>query len=161
MSAMIPFRPRADILAFDRRFGRGLIDDLFDGNAWGGFPRVDVKDAGDHLEVIAEVPGASPDNIEVTVDGGVLTIAAHGAEEKQSDRNGYVWRERRSSALRRQFRLPEGAAADGVDATLADGLLTVNVKKAAAPEPVKVAIKSGEAKAALPEETPGETPAAS
>ncbi|MFZ0218310.1 MAG: Hsp20/alpha crystallin family protein [Candidatus Dormiibacterota bacterium] len=156
MSAMIPFRPFADIFAFDRRVGSVL-----DGSVWGGFPRVDVRDGGDHLEVIAEVPGVSPENIEVTVDRGVLTIAAQGSASTQTDRNGYVWRERRSTGLRRQFRLPEGASADGVEASLENGLLTVSVRKVAAPEPVKVAIKSGETSAALPEQTSETQPAAS
>ncbi|MGH7910642.1 MAG: Hsp20/alpha crystallin family protein [Candidatus Dormibacteraceae bacterium] len=156
MTAMIPFRPFADMLSsYDRRFNA-----VFDAGSWIGFPRVDLKDAPDHLALIAEVPGMTPENVEVTVDGDVLTISARGDEQKSETKDGYVWRERRRQSLRRAFRLPQGTGADQVEATLENGLLTVTVQKAQAPAPARIAIKSGKADAA-PSEVAVETPAAS
>ncbi|MBO0701525.1 MAG: Hsp20/alpha crystallin family protein [Candidatus Dormibacteraeota bacterium] len=151
MSAMIPFRPFADILTLDRRLGS-----VFDG-AWTGFPRVDVKDAEDHLEIVAEVPGVKAENVEVTVENGVLSIAAKADQTQSEDRNGYVWRERRQQSLQRAFRLPRGTAPEQVEASLENGLLTVSIKKAPAAAPAKIAVKSGPAE--LPAET--QAPAAS
>ena len=151
MTAMIPFRPFADILTLDRR-----LRPMFD-SAWGAFPRVDVKDAEDHLEIVAEVPGMKADNVEVTVENGVLTIAAKAGQEKSEDRDGYVWRERRQQSLQRSFRLPRSTTAEQVGASLENGLLTVSIQKTPAPAPAKIAVKSTAA------ETPAEAeaPAAS
>jgi HSP20 family protein len=151
MTAMIPFRPFADILTLDRR-----LSSVFD-SAWVGFPRVDVKEAEDHLEIVAEVPGISADNIEVTVENGVLTIAAKSGQQKSEDREGYVWRERRQQSLQRAFRLPRGTTSEQVGANLENGLLTVTIEKTPATAPAKITVKSGEAEA--PAET--EAPAAS
>lgn len=151
MTAMIPFRPFADILTFDRG-----LSSVFD-STWAGFPRVDVKDAEDHLEIVAELPGMKAEDVEVTVENGVLTIAAKGAQEKSEDRDGYVWRERRRQSLQRAFRLPRGTTAEQVEASLDSGLLTVTVQKAPAAAPAKIAVKSA------PKEIPAasEAPAAS
>lgn len=151
MTAMIPFRPFADILTLDRRLGS-----VFD-NPWVGFPRVDVKDAEDHLEIVAEVPGMKAENVEVTVENGVLTIAARADQQKSEDRDGYVLRERRQQSLQRSFRLPRGTTAEQVEASLENGLLTVSIQKTAAAAPARIAVKSGAAE--TPAET--ETPAAS
>lgn len=151
MTAMIPFRPFADILSLDRRLGS-----VFDGG-WAGVPRVDVKDAEDHLEIVAEVPGMKPEDVEVTVENGVLSIAAKLDDEKSGDRDGYVWRERRRQSLQRSFRLPRGTTAEQVEASLENGLLTVSIQKTPAAAPAKIAVKSGQKE--IPAETEG--PAAS
>ena len=136
MTAMIPFRPFADILTLDRRLGS-----MFDGG-WTAFPRVDVKDAEDHLEIVAELPGVKAENVEVTVENGVLTMAARAGQEKSEDRDGYVWRERRQQSFQRSFRLPRGTAAEQVEASLENGLLTVSIQKTPAPAPARIAVKS-------------------
>lgn len=151
MTAMIPFRPFGDILTLDRR-----LSSVFD-SAWAGFPRVDVKDAEDRLEIVAELPGMKPDDVEVTVENGVLSIAARTAQDKSEDRNGYVWRERRQQSLQRSFRLPRGTTAEQVEASLENGLLTVSIQKTPAAAPARIAVKG--AAAEIPAET--ETPAAS
>ena len=148
MTAMIPFRPFADILTLDRR-----LSSVFD-SGLAGFPRVDVKDAEDHLEIVAEVPGVKADNVEVTVENGVLTIAAKADEQKSEDRDGYVWRERRQQSLRRAFRLPRGTTAEQVGASLDDGLLTVTIEKTPAPAPAKIAVKSAHTEAPAESDAP-------
>ena len=148
MSAMIPFRPFADILTLDRRF-RPAFD-----SAWVGFPRVDVKDAEDHLEIVAEVPGITAGNVEVTVSNGVLTIAAKADQQKSEDRNGYVVRERRQQSLQRAFRLPRGTTPEQVGASLENGLLTVTIQKTPATAPAKIEVKSGQTEAPADIEAP-------
>lgn len=151
MTAMIPFRPFADILTLDRR-----LSSVFDGG-WATLPRVDVKDAEDHLEIVAEVPGMKPEDVEVTVENGVLSIAAKVAAEKSEDRDGYVWRERRQQSLQRSFRLPRGTTAEQVGASLENGLLTVSVQKAPAAAPAKIAVKSATAEVPAGTEAPAES----
>lgn len=138
MSALVPFRSFGDVINAERQFDRAFRGLFFDG--FQTAPSLDVRDTGDRLEVIAELPGFKPEDVEITVQDGILSISAKQGQESRADRNGYVWRERRSSTLRRQLRLPEGTAAEDVKATLENGLLTVSVPKASTPTPVRVPV---------------------
>lgn len=140
MSALIPFRPFAGLTDLDREFTRAFRG--LTGPAFPAAPRLDVREADGKLEVIAELPGFKEDEVQVTVDRDVLTIAAKHEQNAETDRDGYVWRERRASALRRQLRLPEGVKPEDVSASLADGLLTVTVPKANGSEPVRIPVTS-------------------
>jgi HSP20 family protein len=138
VNALVPFRPFAELLDFDQPFSRLFRDAaVAPARRW---PSIDVRDAGDKIEIVAELPGYQPDQVEVTVHEGVLTIAASRKDESNSDDRGYLWRERRSSSLYRRLRLPEGASAEKVEASLSEGLLTVSVPKGGEPSPVKVAV---------------------
>ena len=160
MSALVPFRPFADLLdlerEFDRRAGR-----FFGGpvRTWAVAPRMDVRDAGDRYEVVVEMPGYQPEDIDVSVEHGLLTITAKHAEatpEEGEKRNGYVWRERRTSSLRRQLRVPEGVRPDQISANVENGLLTVGLPKAAQKSATRIPVGSSPA---LSGEANGSTPA--
>ena len=160
MSALAPFRPFADLLAFDREFDR-MAGRFFGGpvRTWAAAPRMDVRDAGDHYEVVVEMPGYQPEDIDVSVDHGLLTITAKHAEatpEEGEKRNGYVWRERRTSSLRRQLRVPEGVRPDQIAANLENGLLTVGLPKTTQESAVRIPVGSTPA---LGGEANGSTPA--
>jgi HSP20 family protein len=141
VSALVPFRPFGELIDIERQFDRAFRG-FFDGVPT--VPSLDVRDAGDKLELIAEVPGFKPEDVEITVQDGVLSINATQGREVENDRNGYLWRERRSSSLRRRLRLPEGTAAEDVKATLENGLLTVTVPKSKAPAPYRVPVAGAE-----------------
>jgi HSP20 family protein len=160
VSALVPFRPFADLLAFDREFDR-MTGRFFGGpvRTWAVAPRMDVRDTGDHYEVVVEMPGFQPEDIDVSVDHGVLTITAKHAEatpEEGEKRNGYVWRERRTSSVRRQLRVPEGVRPDQIAANLENGLLTVGLPKTVQESAVRIPVGStpalgGEANRSTPE----------
>lgn len=160
MSALVPFRPFADLLAFDREFDR-MTGRFFGGpvRSWAVAPRMDVRDAGDHYEVVVEMPGFQPEDIDVSVDHSLLTITAKHAEatpEEGEKRNGYVWRERRTSSVRRQLRVPEGVRPDQIAANLENGLLTVGLPKTTQESAVRIPVGSTPA---LGGEANGSTPA--
>jgi HSP20 family protein len=85
---------------------------------------------GEHLVVKAEIPGVDPDrDIEVTVDEGMLTIAAQ-RRESTSEKSDQGYRsEFRYGSFLRQIRLPKGASADVVSATYKDGVLEIRLPK--------------------------------
>ena len=160
MSALVPFRPFADLVDLEREFDR-MTGRFFGGPArtWVAAPRMDVRDAGDHYEVVIEMPGYRPEDVDVSVEHGLLTITAKHAEatsgEGEPKRNGYVWRERRSSSLRRQLRVPEGVRPDQISANLENGLLTVGLPKTTQESAVKIPVASTPA---LNGEANGSTP---
>jgi HSP20 family protein len=139
VSSMMPFRPFAELMDMERELGRifrGMVDVP-------AGPSVDVRDAGDRVEVIADLPGIKPEDVEVTVDQGILTIEARREEEREEparEGEGYLWRERKAAVLRRQLRLPETVRPEDVRARLANGVLTISIPKTEGPRPVQVPV---------------------
>ena len=98
--------------------------------AWSGNgPAVDVREEENRYVVEAELPGMSEKDIEVKLDGSVLSISSKRQEEKEEEREGYLRRERRSSAFHRSFSLPTDVKSEAVDAEFKNGLLTIDLPK--------------------------------
>jgi HSP20 family protein len=92
-------------------------------------PRVDVRDTGKAVEVIAELPGMSEADVEVTVADGVLTIRGEKKAERETEKKGYVVRELSHGTTERVVLLPEGLDLDSAKATFKNGVLTVTIAK--------------------------------
>ena len=102
-------------------------DEPFFDEEWS--PAVDVKEDDKAYLVEADIPGVKPENIEVTLENGVLTIHGERKEERKEERDNYHRIERFSGAFSRRFTLPDAADADGVEADMADGVLKIRVPK--------------------------------
>ena len=72
--------------------------------AW--VPRVDIHEEKERFVVLADVPGVDPKDIDITAEGGVLTIRGERRQEKRATENGFERVER----VCRQFRSPLHAA---------------------------------------------------
>jgi HSP20 family protein len=100
-------------------------------------PAVDIRENADAYLLEAELPGYDEKNIEVQVDGGVLTIASKQEEKKERDvspaKEGehFVIRERRSASFSRSFKLPENADLEAISAEFKNGVLSLDIKKRA------------------------------
>lgn len=92
-------------------------------------PEVDVSDGDGKFVLKADLPGLSEDDIEVAVDGDVLTISGHKSETSEDKENDYCRRERRFGSFRRSFKLPEGVVGDKAKASFEKGVLTVTLPK--------------------------------
>ena len=77
------------------------------------------------------------DQINLTVDKDVLTIAADMNTEKKEEKESYLYSERRYGHMSRSFNL-EGINQEGISASYKDGVLTVHLPKTT-PEPEKAA----------------------
>src|SRR3954469_10302403 len=69
-------------------------------------PAIDVVQKDDDLVVRAELPGSRPEDVEITVHQGVLTISGKREEQSEEERGDYLVRERRSGSFRRSLQLP-------------------------------------------------------
>ena len=128
--------------AFDR------ITRLFeDGGASSAGPavgcNVDVREDEGHYYFVAELPGLSKDEIDITLEDGVLTISGEKKNEHAEEKNGYHLRERGYGKFSRSFRLPTEVNPDKVGAHLKDGLLTLTLDKAEQIKPKKIEVKAG------------------
>ncbi len=94
-------------------------------------PATAASSNGEVYDISMELPGVSEDDIDLTVENGVVTI--RGEKKTETERKGDTWyfSERQYGAFRRSFRLPPDADPDGVTADLKDGVLTVKVPKTA------------------------------
>jgi len=92
-------------------------------------PHVDVKAKNDKYIVIADVPGVDPKDIQVTVEGNVLTIKAERTTEAKEEQDDYSHIERFSGTYYRQFTLPQNIAADEIIAKCDRGVLNIILPK--------------------------------
>lgn len=80
------------------------------------------------LVVRAELPGIDPDkDVELTVSGGVLHIAAERREQERTEDKGYLRRELRYGSFTRSLPLPDGVTESDVTASYRDGILEIRV----------------------------------
>jgi HSP20 family protein len=105
---------------------------------------LDIDENEDTIKVSASVPGVDAENIEVTVDDGVLTIKAETAIENEEKDDNYVIRERRYGSLHRSIQLPDTVNADNAESTYEQGVLTITLPKteAAKPKSLPITVKS-------------------
>ena len=102
-------------------------------------PRTNLYDNGDNLELIAEVPGLSKDDLNIRIQGNYLEV--NGAR-KSDEPDGYKSHrvERGRSSFTRSFTLPSEVDVEKVTASLDNGILTLNLPKAEAAKPKQITI---------------------
>ncbi len=104
-------------------------------------PAVDMFRENGTIVVKAEIPGATADEVEATVEGDVLTIRRQHKQEKEEKEKSYYYREQRSESFVRQLQLPERVDEAKTEATLKDGVLTIKLTPAGpAPATQKIPI---------------------
>ena len=117
MTRWEPFAELAELRdRLDRAFGeisRG------EGRTWA--PRVDVAREKERIVVSAELPGIKPEEVEISVEGDVLTISGHHEETEEEKDKHIVRRERRYGSFSRSMPLPSGVDPDQIEADYADG----------------------------------------
>ena len=111
-------------------------------------PRMDISEDEKEIKVVAEMPGASPDNVEVVVDGDVLTIRGERTQERETNRKNYHLVERSVGMFQRSLHLPSPVEASQVDARFDNGVLTITIPKAAVQQRAhRVQVQGGSGKA--------------
>ena len=103
-------------------------------------PPVDVYENGDELLLVADVPGATPDGIDVHLDKGQLTIRA----KRSQDATGTpVATEYRPRDYYRVFSVPHGIEASKIDAQLSGGVLRLRLPKSESLKPRRIEVMQG------------------
>jgi HSP20 family protein len=125
-----------------------LMEDAFivprEGQPTGmGSTALNVYEEGDNLVVEAQLPGMKPEDIDVSVERGVLTIRGQTkAEEERKERN-YLVREHRTGSFVRSVRLPETADPDKAQATFENGVLRLAFPRIEQAKPRRIQVGSG------------------
>jgi HSP20 family protein len=140
--------PRSPIA---RRWGDEL-DNMFEGffrpARWmeeeaseGLFPRLDVTERDGEFVVTAELPGVKREDVDISIENGVLTISAETRSETEEKEGERVLRqERRYGKYLRSLRLGKEIDDRKVKATYRDGVLELVLPKAEAVKPKKISV---------------------
>jgi len=105
-----------------------------------GYPALNIWEDKDALYAQAEVPGLNMEELEVLVQGGELTIKGAYKPVAPSDAVSHR-RERPAGEFSRVVRLPVEIDSDRVEASLADGVLSLKLPKAEAARSRKITVK--------------------
>lgn len=103
-------------------------------------PAVDIKETESTYRFLMDVPGLKPEDLDVELHEGVLSIRGSRNEEKRTEEKGYVRTERRQGSFVRQFRVPTAAQAEHLKAEVKDGVLSIEVPKGSASSVRKVPV---------------------
>jgi HSP20 family protein len=108
---------------------------------------LDVRSTPDQLEIQASLPGVKPDDVEITVEGGTLSISATTESDERDDQSDYLVREIRRGSVSRTIALPTGYEADKATASFDNGVLTLTIPKAEQlkPRQIRITPQSGDA----------------
>jgi len=126
-----------------------LVDELFGGRmaresvrgSW--VPPVDIRETADAIEIQAELPGFNAEDVDVTVENGVLTI--RGERRMQETQEGETWHriERAHGVFERAFQVPRNVDPGKVNARFVNGVLQLTLPKReeSKPRSIKVQVK--------------------
>ena len=105
------------------------------------YPKVNVYEYDDKVGVVAEIPGLDKKDLSVEVEDGVLTISGdkHGLFDDEGAK--VIRRELKHSSFKRSFELGELLDGDNIKASFKDGLLSIEIPKAAPELPKKTSVK--------------------
>ena len=106
-------------------------------------PALDVVRHEGDVTLKLDVPGIDPEQLEVTVDRGILAISGK-REEERTENDTFFVRERTMGAFTRRLRLPETLNADAVEASYANGVLEVRIPVSEQAKPRKIEVRKVE-----------------
>lgn len=139
-----PFRDMVSLReAMDRLFEDSLVRPGVGWPARAGAEvlAVDVYETDDSVVVKTAVPGISPEDLDVSVTGDVLTIRGETKAEEEIKEDNYIRRERRYGSFSRSLTIPVPVVADKADAEFENGVLKLTLPKAEEIKPKAIKVK--------------------
>jgi HSP20 family protein len=104
-------------------------------------PSVDISENEKAFSLHADIPGVNPDEIEISMERGVLTIKGERNSEKVEEGEKFRRVERQRGSFSRSFTLPDNVDTDNIEAACAHGVLTVTIPKQEAAVSRRIEIK--------------------
>ncbi|MCC6431343.1 MAG: Hsp20/alpha crystallin family protein [Gemmatimonadaceae bacterium] len=106
-------------------------------------PQVDARESASGFTLEFDLPGVSADSVEVLAEDGVLTVRATRSQRELAEGEQAVFTERVAGNYLRRFRLPKSADLGAIQASYANGVLTVRVAKVAPAQARKIVVEVG------------------
>src|ERR687898_186806 len=111
--------------------------------AWA--PALDISERKDAYLVTVELPGLKPEDLDITMEDGLLTIQGERQFTSESSDQQFHRVERRYGAFRRAITLPAHVMAEGIQATADNGVLQILVPKMEEATPKRIQVRPGRA----------------
>ena len=149
MSNLTRWEPAREMMTLREAMDR-LFDDAFTrpfslmkegGSNWSSLA-IDMFQTNDDVVVKAALPGIKPDEVQINVNGDVLTIRGEVKQEEESKEKSWHLREHRWGAFERSVRLPTGVVADKAKADFENGILTITLPKSEEMKPRTITVKT-------------------
>ncbi len=105
-------------------------------------PAVDIKEENNSYVIHADVPGIKPEDIDLSLEDGVLTIRGERKFDNEETKDGYKRVERVRGTFYRRFNLPDTADQESVSANCKDGVLEVVINKQEKVLPKKIKVNA-------------------
>ena len=105
-------------------------------------PAVDIVELKERFVLKADLPGVSPDDIDVNMEDGVLSLSGERTHESNSEIDGLKRVERASGKFYRRFSLPDTANAEEISARSANGILEISIPKAPQIQARRIAVEA-------------------
>tara|TARA_Y100001970_G_C14093071_1_gene781105 strand:- start:307 stop:759 length:453 start_codon:yes stop_codon:yes gene_type:complete len=103
-------------------------------------PAVDVYEEKNNVIVETPLAGVEPEDVSVSVEKGVLTIAGESKREREVEEKNYYRKEVRAGSFYRQVALPVAVKEDKIAAAFEDGVLKVTCPKTMSTKAKKVSV---------------------
>jgi HSP20 family protein len=138
--------PLGELVSLRHAMDRLFEDSYVRPRAWSfgtdgsvGLP-LDIRNTADTLVVEAALPGVKPEDVEITVEDGTLTISAESREEREETTGETLISEIRRGSVSRSVALPQGLEADKATASFENGVLRLSIPRAEAVKPRQIRI---------------------
>lgn len=106
----------------------------------GWTPSVEVADTENSIDVTAELPGVSKEDVDVDLENNVLTIRGEKKQQKEEKEKEHYLFERYYGSFQRSFSLPAPVDESSVKAEFRNGVLKIHLDKAAQSKGTKITI---------------------
>ena len=147
MASLIKWEPLNDLVSL-----RDAMDHLFADSfvRMRGLPVVggaaplalDVYETADSVVVKTNVAGVKPEELDITIDGDILTIKGETQSEDKVEKASYIRQERRYGAFERSVQLPVALLADKAQASVENGVLTLTIPKSEESKPRAIKVQA-------------------
>jgi HSP20 family protein len=140
--------PWSEMLTLREAMNQLLQDSYVRPGATGGptadAPALDVFEDADNIEVSASLPGLRPEDVDITIQGDMLTIKGQRKEQAERKQGSYLVREQRSGAFYRSIQLPVMVDSNKAQAQFEHGVLHLTLPKAESTKPRQIRINAGQ-----------------
>tara|TARA_Y100000385_G_scaffold191361_1_gene197880 strand:+ start:1111 stop:1584 length:474 start_codon:yes stop_codon:yes gene_type:complete len=95
----------------------------------GAYPKCNIIDTAEDVQVIAEIPGLTKDEVNIKVESGVMTISGKQAFASKDMEVKYIRRELKHSSFKRSFELGDTLDPSKISANFENGILNITIPK--------------------------------
>lgn len=131
--------PMRDMARVMNEMVRGGFDRESVRGSW--TPPVDIKETANALEIVAEMAGFAPDDVEVSTENGVLTFRGERVREEAAQGELFHRTERTYGSFERSFQLPRNVDTNKIEAEFRNGLLRLVLPKREEAKPRTIEVK--------------------